>query len=351
MTEPFCRTPLALLDDARLDPYDTRVYETLWRCSDYRSHRTRPGTTITVIAQMAHMSRPTVIRSIRKLTQAGWLTAETGRSTQAPTYTLQSMPLTAVNAVDVSPVDCSQSTALTASVNGVDCNMGSEPNAGKGLPQAFRTISDNISESRRTPLTPRGGKPRKSTLSESKDDTPRTSSGPPPNAVTEIWEYYRDHIQPMARLTDGAKRKIATRLHTWSAEELRYAIDHFAANAWRMERNARLGAEWFFRSDDQIDRFRLLEPESATRNGYTNGHGQTRRNGSVLSVAQSTREEIYAARDRIRAEGGTPASSTVTGDDGVAQRRGRPGALEEMIQAQIAAQSATRQHPPEEATP
>jgi hypothetical protein len=167
--------------------------------------------------------------------------------------------------------------------------------------------------------------------------------------VTEIWEYYRDHIQPMARLTDGAKRKITTRLHTWSAEELRYAIDHFAANAWRMERNARLGAEWFFRSDDQIEMFRLLEPESATRNGYS--HGQARRNGSVLSVAQSTREEIYAARDRIRAEGGTPASSTVTGDDGVARRRGRPGALEEMIQAQIAAQSATRQHPPEEAIP
>ena len=121
--------------------------------------------------------------------------------------------------------------------------------------------------------------------SDSGADAPAVS-----DQVREVWTYYREHIQPQARVCPSSR--IKTRLKRFSTDDLKLAIDRFAANYWWMSRNAKQGGDWFFTSDGQIDRFLLLEPESqeqcearerpstqggnhgATRNGIGRGDGK-----------------------------------------------------------------------------
>jgi len=291
MTEAFCRTPLALLDDPRLDPYDTRIYETLWRRSDFHTHRTQPGTSVAVIVAISHVCKPTVLDSLHKLETTGWIVVEKGRRNQAPIYILQSVSLTTEPPacgqshlpVAVNGTDHTWSMGLTTrgkrdlplAVNGTDHRMGTAPLPALGSDEPFRSSPESTSE--RVPEI----------LSETKEP-PRAAPGPPSGAMNAAWEYYRQHIQPRARLTEGAKRKITLRLKTWTLEELHEAVDHFAADAWWMENNAHRGAEWFFATDGRIEQLRLLQPE-ARRNG--NSQPKLYVNGSPLARRQMNHEE------------------------------------------------------------
>lgn len=76
--------------------------------------------------------------------------------------------------------------------------------------------------------------------------------------VREIWDYYRTKIQPKARVHNP--KTIAKRLETFTVEEVKSGIDHFAADWWRMENNASMGADWFFESDKQVDKWVTLVP-------------------------------------------------------------------------------------------
>jgi len=157
-------------------------------------------------------------------------------------------------------------------------------------PERVRIPAVNGADSR----TPTSQEPGIDTVRE-----PGTPPAPLQGAVTDAWEYYRDHIQPRARLTEGAKRKIVLRLKTWTLEELHEAVDHFAADAWWMENNAHRGAEWFFATDGRIEQLRLLQPE-ARRNG--NGQPKLYVNGSPLARRQLNHEEgraIAAKHGRI----------------------------------------------------
>lgn len=68
-------------------------------------------------------------------------------------------------------------------------------------------------------------------------------------------------INSGSRLTDKAKEKIKARLKTYTLTELFEAIDKFSRSEWWMEHNSGRGIEWFFRSDDQVDRFLNLKTE------------------------------------------------------------------------------------------
>lgn len=105
--------------------------------------------------------------------------------------------------------------------------------------------------------------------------------------VREVWEYYREHIQPKASVCPDAK--IRTRLKRFTTEQLKDAIDHFRNAYWWMSRNAKQGGKWFFESDDRIDQFLLLEPEtqeqcearerpSTQGGGYGTSNGYSQRN-------------------------------------------------------------------------
>lgn len=82
------------------------------------------------------------------------------------------------------------------------------------------------------------------------------------NIINNIYTYYTQKIYKTSKLTDEGKKKIITRLKSYSEEELLRAIDKFSSNSWWMERNSNQGIVWFFRSDDQVDRFLNLKEET-----------------------------------------------------------------------------------------
>lgn len=86
----------------------------------------------------------------------------------------------------------------------------------------------------------------------------RPKKEPAGEVEQSIFDHYRAKIQPKVRV--NAPEKIRARLATFSADELRQAIDHFAADWWWMKHNSTQGVEWFFRSDRQVERFLNLVP-------------------------------------------------------------------------------------------
>lgn len=83
--------------------------------------------------------------------------------------------------------------------------------------------------------------------------------------IDAVFDYYKQKVQPAAR--NKPTDKIRLRLKTFTADELRTGIDHFAADAWWMETNASRGAAWFFHSDERIEGFLNMKPRKESRNG------------------------------------------------------------------------------------
>jgi len=77
--------------------------------------------------------------------------------------------------------------------------------------------------------------------------------------VSEVYEKYKQSINSSAKLTDKGKKKILTRLKSYSVEELGQAMANFSADSWWVENNAHRGVAWFFDSDDRIEQFLLLK--------------------------------------------------------------------------------------------
>ena len=101
------------------------------------------------------------------------------------------------------------------------------------------------------------------------------------DSVSEIFEYYRAHIQPTARLIPLAREKIKKRLADYSPAQLKEAVDRFAADPWRMENNSHEGAAWFFHSQDRIEKFLNLVPRQ-----------EQPPNGRVVELPRKTYAEI-----------------------------------------------------------
>ena len=69
----------------------------------------------------------------------------------------------------------------------------------------------------------------------------------------QIADYFRATINPRARLTAKAQRRIEARLRAYSVPDLCMAIDGWACDRWQMENNGHRGMAWFFETDDRID--------------------------------------------------------------------------------------------------
>ena len=76
-----------------------------------------------------------------------------------------------------------------------------------------------------------------------------------------LFERHKALINPRVQLTSTAQKKIQTRLKTLSLETLKEAQNCFSKNKWRMDNNRTQPLSWFFRSDEQIETFRLLEAD------------------------------------------------------------------------------------------
>ena len=83
--------------------------------------------------------------------------------------------------------------------------------------------------------------------------------------VAALFGEYQKAIQPNATLTDAARRKITTRLRSFTPEQIQGAIEHFSADSWEMENNAHRGAAWWFATDDRTEAYMNLKPRQSTR--------------------------------------------------------------------------------------
>src|SRR3990167_7017472 len=76
--------------------------------------------------------------------------------------------------------------------------------------------------------------------------------------IDQILKAYREKIKPTAMLTDIVIKKITARLKKYSLEIILQSIENFSKNAWWMEHKGHEGMRYFFRDDDQIERFKDL---------------------------------------------------------------------------------------------
>lgn len=101
--------------------------------------------------------------------------------------------------------------------------------------------------------------------------------------VSEVYEKYKQNINANAKLTDKGKKKILTRLKSYSVEELGQAMANFSADSWWVENNAHRGVAWFFDSDDRIEQFLLLK---TARSG---GRQQTQEEKEAMEYIRKSR--------------------------------------------------------------
>ena len=79
-------------------------------------------------------------------------------------------------------------------------------------------------------------------------------------AVGEIFVFWQQEMgKPQAKLTPGRKTKIAARLKTYTADDLKRAIIGCKATPWNMgvnpQRTLYNSIEFLCRNDEQIERF------------------------------------------------------------------------------------------------
>lgn len=95
---------------------------------------------------------------------------------------------------------------------------------------------------------------------ESEGGTERAPDGAVPDPVDWVFDYYREYIQPDARVCP--REKIRTRLQRFTVDDLTLGIEHFAADRWWMDHNGTRGAAWFFHSDARSEQFLTMVPRS-----------------------------------------------------------------------------------------
>ena len=78
--------------------------------------------------------------------------------------------------------------------------------------------------------------------------------------ISVLYEEFKKHIKPTAKLTPEATKKMKSRLKEFPVEELKTAIKNFSADSWYMEKNGHRPMAWFFHSDERIETLRDLKP-------------------------------------------------------------------------------------------
>jgi hypothetical protein len=68
---PFTIVPVRLIDDPDLGSYEKLIYMVLCRFADNQTKHCFPS--LARVAELAKCSRPTVVKSIRKLIEMGWV--------------------------------------------------------------------------------------------------------------------------------------------------------------------------------------------------------------------------------------------------------------------------------------
>ena len=108
-------------------------------------------------------------------------------------------------------------------------------------------------------------------------------------------------INKSVRLTETAKQKIRTRLRTYGITDILKAQHRFSRNRWRMQHNRSKPLVWWYGSDDQIEKWLMLEddmdkaPEDKCQKCGTPGFSQKAnlRIGNMPTIPQEFRGRAY----------------------------------------------------------
>lgn len=131
------------------------------------------------------------------------------------------------------------------------------PTPEQGSPERSAKADPPLSPPTTPPISP-----RRSEKEKGEGDTPTGVARA--DEADDVYDYFKATIQPLSRKCP--RKRIEARLRAFTAEELKAGIDHFAADWWWMENNASQGADWFFESDQQSERWLLLKPRPPKSN-------------------------------------------------------------------------------------
>lgn len=77
--------------------------------------------------------------------------------------------------------------------------------------------------------------------------------------VDNVVEFYQDKIRKDVKATESARKAIEARLKNFTYEQIMTAIVYFSEDDWRMKNNSSFPMSWFFKNDEQIEKFLLLK--------------------------------------------------------------------------------------------
>lgn len=86
--------------------------------------------------------------------------------------------------------------------------------------------------------------------------------------IERIFNLFREKILPGTKKSENILNLISQRLMNFSEDQLLEAITRFSGNNWWMERTAYLGPAWFFKSDQNIEKFLNIRDGPEKLNPY-----------------------------------------------------------------------------------
>lgn len=192
--------------------------------------------------------------------------------------------------------DRKRSDRLGLPLNGVPATSGGHPTEGTGTQHNSTGHNTTVPDKTYVAATAAASVPEYplgASLSESKPE-------PATDQVAVIFGEYRSRVQAAAKFTDDARRKITTRLKTFTADELVSAMAHFSADTWQMENNGHRSAAWFFASDTRVEQYVNLAPKKSP--APKTDSPETERHKTELREAGARAQAAVLAKTVIPAE-------------------------------------------------
>lgn len=77
--------------------------------------------------------------------------------------------------------------------------------------------------------------------------------------IDNIIDFFQEKIRKDVKATGSARDAIKARLENYTHEQIMTAIIYFSEDAWRMKNNTHFPMTWFFKNDEQIEKWLSLK--------------------------------------------------------------------------------------------
>lgn len=76
-----------------------------------------------------------------------------------------------------------------------------------------------------------------------------------------LFSFFKNTLNQDVKLTEASEQKIEDRLKSFTLEDLKTAVQNFAAHDWYFENHGHRSPAWFFATDDRVQEFINLKPK------------------------------------------------------------------------------------------